>query len=246
MTIDNIKYYDDPRNWDWADLDYSIPRPLREMNLGKIRDLLWKPQSKIWKVEEKPHQDEFEERSPFCTCYSAMNAYGHWFWESLPKSARENFVFFCLDNEVVFNGDRAKGERRWGNTVRTWVAFTHWFNALWATYEALPFVIEIGSWTHRWALNYGHAVSTSFIISDWFRRDRKDNLILDGIVHWGEKYNGHAILEAKYTRDELLVFNSYPDRRDSHFWVKWWDYINKYRDNDYHRKYGIIIAFRKR
>lgn len=236
----------DPREWDWAGYNSDDEKLITRINVPTLAIDYWKPLSRIWRSKEFPSQDEFKKRSPYCTAYAAMNAYNHWFGKPLAKRYRREFVKYCLDYWYIYDTEDRKG----GNTIKTATAFVHWFNSKNFEYEAAVNYVEAGSNMQGYLQLFGgYWFVSSFIINEWFIKDRADNKLLDSGVHWGKKYNGHAIFEARVDKDKMLVINNYPSRDKkwtNHFGIVWRDARKKYYDREYHRKYSALITFKKR
>lgn len=227
---------------DWAGADDGNDVDIKYINNTNITDLMHlyknKPQGRIRQAGIPMNQDEFKNNSPYCTAYGAFGTYSHWYGNHPDKSMRKDFLDYALEKNIIFDTE----ERSGGSTVRTAFAWQSRFNNNQKGKRANAYAVRMGTPFTNALMTWGkHAVSSSFIITEDFVRDRYDNKILDGMVHGGKKYNGHCLLETYYTKSSILGYNNYG--KDKNFLINGKEYLKKRYDTSFHRKRWVIITY---
>lgn len=187
------------------------------------------------------NQDEFKKASPYCTAYAAMSQYTRQTGQVIPRNTRAKFIAYCLKNEIIYDTE----ERSWGSTIKTAHErhkFTHREPKL--NFKSDMYILEMWTRGANRILKKWHAMVTSFMINRWFVHDRRDNNILDGMVHSWDTYNGHAIIEVRY-KNVLAIINNYGTWMKN-FVMKWLDKISLWYNPEYHRQYGVFMNYKRK
>lgn len=214
--------------------------PVTRFSFDDFRSLFWSPLSRVWKSEEFLNQNEFAANSKYCTLYAAWYSYVHRFWKVPTKSERSMSLEYMLANQVI-------SEEKWWNPLKTAKAFVERFNTksdYGIFYEARISFFNAWSYAERMLMIYWHHWFIAwFTISDAFADDRRDNMLLDWSVHGWKKYWWHCVFEVMPKPWQLLVMNNYPDKSENHFWIKWYKFIDKRYNKNYHYKYSALITY---
>lgn len=202
--------------WAEEDSDDSIslqPVIIKDIDAEFLRKV-WKP---VWwylyyvskRKDLQNNQTEFKKRkSPYCTLYSHFNNFLHYHGTILADRERKKAIERYRDNKIITD--------TWAETIE--VAGHRWscLSELKISNNVKTYFFPSGSENMLFLMrNYNHCFVGSFVISENFKTDRKDNLTLDWSVHGGKEYNGHAVAFEYYGND-LYMINSYYGRRENH------------------------------
>lgn len=165
------------------------------------------------------NQDELKRKSKWCTVYNNLASATH-YWINFTIKQREQIIKRYIKQGLI-------GENKGGSTLKVSMHRERCLKELWLYKGDIDtYVFKAGSFSMAFVLWFRqHYFVMGTVMSSDFGRDRWDNHIVDGKVHWWIIHGGHSHWLFAPTTEIAMWTNSYYGRKNNHaLMLKNWGY----------------------